>query len=115
METKAEIKSLWQSMEAAWRFAGKSSRFGRTFILGELFIAGAAIIYSIMARGGELPSYWIPLSAVYLLYVALGELQLELWIKQQEIIDRDTLIIGYKAISRFAMAIVFCAAITMIK
>jgi len=115
METKTEISSLWKSMTLAWHFAGQSSRFGRTFILGEVVFAGSAIIYSILARGGAVPSYWIPLSGFYLLYVALGELQLELWIKQQEIIKRDAIIVGYKAISRCAMIVVFCAAIIMIK
>ncbi|WP_422000368.1 hypothetical protein [Roseovarius mucosus] len=115
METKPEVKSLWQSIQLAWRFAGQSTRFGRWFILGELFFAAAAIIFSILARRGEVSAQWLPLSGFYLMFVALGELQFELWMKQQDMSNRDAIIIGYRAISRFAMAMVFIATIMMFR
>ena len=77
-------------------------------------MALGAIGYSIMPRVADVPSYYISLSGVFLMYIALGELQFELWIKQRSIENRDVIIIGYRAISRFAMAIIFSASIAII-
>jgi hypothetical protein len=114
MADEAETKSLYQAVKVARSFARTSSRFGRMYIASEAAIAIAAVAFSMLPRVANYPTHFFALSGAYFAYVALGELQFELWIKQRQVPNRDVVMIGYRTISRLAMFLVFCSALAIL-
>ena len=109
-ESTQEFRNLLDAMKAAWSFASKQQDFGRHFIIFEALLAVGAIAYSIATKVTNLPPSALAISGVLLVVVSLGELQLELAIKQSSVPSRDAIFIGYKTISRVTAGMVFSAA-----
>jgi hypothetical protein len=114
MDTEPETRSLWHAVKAAWSFAGTAPSFGRMFIASEAVSAIAAVAFSMLPRVADFPTHFIALSGAYFVFLALGELQFELWIKQRQVPNRDVVIIGYRTISRLAMYLVFLASLAIL-
>jgi hypothetical protein len=100
-------------MLAAWGYSKRSTKLGRSFIVGEVFFACAGAWYAFRQVGAtESDMHFLAfLSLFYIGLVALGEIQVELWVgRDMDEKDKDLILAGYKSFSRCAMIIAGIAA-----